>query len=148
MEPTWFEERLFGVMTLVLVALTVTGLSLAGCSSDKSDSTESAALGEHVGTYEATGDGGDAALLEGTVRLLDSCFTVEQRGVRDGFLPLFPDDEVAWSGGRLDYDGKTYGEGDAIALGGGESGIVDGATIPDDCNTASGLRPWTVTQQG
>lgn len=134
--------------TFVLVALTVTGLSLAGCSSDEPDSRESAALAEHVGTYEATGDGGAAALLEGAVRLLDGCFTVEQRGVRDGFLPLFPDDEVAWSDGRLDYDGKTYGEGDAIALGGGETGNVEGATIPDDCTTASGLTPWTVTQQG
>lgn len=134
--------------TLSLMILTATGMMLAGCGSDKPDSTDSAALGQHVGTYQATGTGGDSALLEGTVRLLDNCFTVEQEGVPGRFLPLFPDDEVGWSDGRLDYDGKTYGDGDTIALGGGESGIVEGAAIPENCDATSGLTPWTVAQEG
>ncbi|WP_134767805.1 hypothetical protein [Nocardioides sp. 1609] len=146
MEPGVSVPRLSGIKYVGRVAVTVTGLVVAGCGTDKPDSTESAALAEHVGTYQAFGEGGNGALLEGTVRVVDGCLTVV-RGDGEAYLPFFPDDEVRWNGGRLDYLGETFGDGDAIALGGGVSGIVEGATVPENCDVKPRLTPWTVAQE-
>lgn len=112
----------------------------AGCGGEPSSDPEAA---EHVGTYRAVGEGGDAALLEGTVRLIDGCFVVEQDpGGR--YLPFFPEDEVTWSDAGLRYGGNTYGEGDVIALGGGASGTL--APMPERCGAVANMTRWTVTQ--
>ncbi len=130
-------------MATVSVALCLT---VVGCGSGRPNASEAAALAEHVGTYQASADGGDGALLEGTVRVVGGCLTVRQGDAGDAFLPLFPDDEVRWSRGRLDYDGQSYSDGDAIALTGGSSGWLDEVVIPKSCD-ATALTPWTVAAQ-
>jgi hypothetical protein len=113
----------------------------AGCSAGPSD-----AVSAHVGTYEAAGEGGDGALLEGTVRLEDGCLFVEA-SADERFLAYFPDDEVEWSGRGLRYGGSTYGSGDSIALGGGTSSAT--RPVPSDCRERfEDLAQWTVAQSG
>lgn len=94
----------------------------------------------------ATGEGGDGALLEGTVRLEDGCFLVEA-STGERFLTYFPEDEVEWSDEGLRYGGSTYGSGDSIALGGGIAS--DSRPVPSDCRERSEtLTQWTVAQSG
>jgi hypothetical protein len=121
-------------------------LVVAGCGPDRPDAIEAKALAEHVVTYKATVDGGDNALLEGTVQVVDGCFIVTQEGLQSAYLPLFPDDEVRWVDGRLEYNGEAYSDGDTIALPGGLSGRPDEAVVPESC-AATGLTPWTVATQ-
>lgn len=113
----------------------------AACSAGASD-----VVSAHVGTYEATGEGGDGARLEGTVRLEDGCFFVEASS-GERFLTYFPEDEVEWSDEGLRYGGSTYGSGDSIALGGGISSAA--RPVPSDCREYSEtLTQWTVAQSG
>lgn len=124
--------------TVTLVLVCVGG---AGCSAWTSDEVSA-----HVGTYEATGEGGDGALLEGTVRLEDGCLFVEaSTGGR--FLAYFPEDEVEWRDEGLRYDGTTYGSGDSIVLGGGTSSAT--RPVPSDCRERfEALTQWIVAQSG
>jgi hypothetical protein len=113
----------------------------AGCSAEKPDE-----VSRHVGTYEAAGEGGDGALLEGTVQLVDGCFFVEV-STGERFLVYFPEDEVEWTDEGLGYAGSTYGAGDDIALGGGGSSAS--RPEPSDCREDfKGLPQWTVAQSG
>ncbi|WP_210651429.1 hypothetical protein [Nocardioides sp. SYSU D00065] len=113
----------------------------AGCSTGTSD-----ALSHHVGTYEATGEGGDGALLEGTVRLADGCFLVEST-TSERFLVYFPGNEVGWSDKGLRYAGTTYGAGDSIVLGGGASS--GSWPVPSACRERfEALPQWIVAQSG
>ena len=123
------------------VTLALFGAAGAGCSAGASE-----AASGHVGTYEATGEGGDGALLEGTARLNNGCFfVVASTGER--FLVYFPDDEVEWSEEGLRYGGSTYGTGDSIALGGGVSSAS--RPVPSDCRERfESLPQWTVAQSG
>lgn len=112
----------------------------AGCSADAADEAV-----RHVGTYEAIGQGGDWALLEGTVRLVDGCLLVEQDDLGERYLVYFPDDEVAWSRDGLVYAESTYGAGDGIALAGGVA--ADYRPVPADCRERfAGLTQWIVAQ--
>lgn len=124
------------VTTLVLVCAVG-----AGCSARKSDEVL-----RHVGTYEAAGEGGDGALLAGTVQIVEGCFFIEvSTGKR--FLVHFPRDEVEWRDEGLRYAGSTYGAGDNIALGGGVSS--DSRSVPWDCRDGHGALPqWIVAQSG
>ena len=128
-------RRDISAATLVLVCA-----AGAGCGAGTADE-----VSRHVGTYEATGEGGDGALLEGTVRLDDGCFLVEAaRGER--FLVYFPEDEVEWTVDGLRHGGSTYEAGDSIALGGGSSGSW---ALPFDCREPfEALPQWTVAQSG
>jgi hypothetical protein len=124
--------------TVMLALLCAAG---AGCSEEKSYE-----VSRHVGIYEATGEGGDAALLEGTVQLDDGCFFVEA-STGERFLVYFPEDEVEWSDEGLRYAGSPYGTGDSIALGGG--GSSDSLPVPSECRERfAALRQWTVAQSG
>lgn len=78
--------------TVTLALLCAAG---AGCSAGTSEDVSG-----HVGTYKATGEGGNGALLEGTVRLNDGCFFVEA-STGERFLVYFPGDQVDWSDERL-----------------------------------------------
>lgn len=121
------------------VALTAALAAGAGCSAGTSDEAT-----RHVGTYKATGEGGDGAILEGTVLLDDGCFIVETSAA-ERFLVYFPEDEVEWSKEGLRYGGSTYSNGDSIALSGG--GADASRPIPPDCRERfEGLRHWTVAQ--
>ncbi|MFC7359047.1 hypothetical protein [Nocardioides astragali] len=125
-------------VTVTLALLCVAG---AGCSAGTSDE-----VSRHVGTYEATGEGGDGALLEGTVQLDDGCFFVEA-STSERFLVYFPADEVEWSDEGLRYAVSTYGTGDSIALGGGGSSAS--RPVPSDCRERfEALPQWTVAQSG
>jgi hypothetical protein len=122
-------------MTLALVCA-----AGSGCSAEASDEAS-----RHVGTYEATGEGGDGALLEGTVQLDDGCFFVETNA-GERFLVYFPEDEVEWSDEGLHYADSTYSNGDSIALGGGSSGS---RPVPSECREGfKALPQWTVAQSG
>lgn len=124
--------------TVTLALLCVAG---AGCSAGTSEEVSG-----HVGTYEATGEGGDGALLEGTVRVNDGCFFVEA-STGERFLVYFPDDEVEWSDEGLRYGASTFETGDSIALGGGVSSAS--RPVPSDCRERfEALPQWTVAQSG
>lgn len=125
---------------LPVVAALVLAYAAAGCGDGAA-----AEVARHVGTYDATGEGGDAALLEGTVGLDDGCFLVETAS-RERFLVAFPRDEVAWRDGGLRYAGTTYAAGDRIALGGGTGAE---RPVPSACRGAHESLPWwTVAQSG
>ena len=129
-------------MLLSVVASTCISGATACGAEDSSRADEAA---KHVGTYRASGEGGDGALLEGTVRIVDGCFLVEDKG-GPRYLPYFPDDEVRRNGEGLEYSGASYGDGAAIALGGGVSGSPE--PMPANCSGLNGLVRWTVGQGG
>lgn len=127
---------------LVTASITLLGAIGASCSAGAADEAA-----RHVGTYEATGEGGDGALLEGTVRLVDGCLLVEQDDLGERYLVYFPDEEVTWSHDGLGYAESAYGAGAAIALPGGVS--PDSRPVPSDCRERfGGLRQWIVAQSG
>ena len=114
----------------------------AGCSGDGQGDAS-----RHVGTYEAFGEGGNGALLEGTVQVVDGCFFVEA-STGERVLVYFPEDEVEWTDGALRYADSTYRAGDSIALGGGSAA---GAfrPLPSDCRGGFDDSPqWIVAQSG
>lgn len=124
---------------LATVTLSLLCAASAGCTADTSDE-----VSRHVGTYEATGEGGDGALLEGTVQLDDGCFLVEAT-TGERFVVYFPEDEVEWSDEGLQYAGSTYRTSDSIALGGGGSSAS--RPVPADCRDRFEALPhWTVAQ--
>jgi hypothetical protein len=125
----------------VLLGSALACLAGTGCTADGSENA--AAVAEHVATYEPSGDGGDGALLEGTVLVVDGCLVVKQ-DVGGRYLPFFPAGEVEWSDGSLRYGGRSYWDGDAIALGGGASGASK--PMPASCGELADLTRWMVAQ--
>lgn len=133
-------RRPSGMHLLRVVAALVLACAAAGCRDGAAEE-----VARHVGTYDATGEGGDAALLEGTVRLDGGCFLVET-AVGGRFLVAFPRDEVAWRDGGLRRAGRTYAAGDRIALAGGSGAEWP---VPRACRGARASLPWwTVAQSG
>lgn len=119
--------------TLLLVTLVACG---AGAEAPKD-----------AATYEPHGEGGNAALLEGTLTHEDDCFYVDTpEGER--FLPVFPSDSVETHGSTLTYAGTGFEPGQGIALGGGETprtaDIAEAADIPSGC--AEDVALWVVSQ--
>ncbi len=119
-------------------------VACGGCGWGPSASADQVA--DHVGTYEAFGEGGNSALLEGVVRVVGGCFLVET-DLGERYLPYFPEDEVEWSDEGLRYAGRTYREGDAVALGGAVSG-PSSRPLPARCGELAGAPRWTVAQAG
>jgi len=103
----------------------------------------------HAATYEAQGQGGDAALLAGRVSYTGSCLTISTDS--GSVLPIFPADEVSADAGRVVFRGQLLRPGDQVSLGGGEG--VDLASfreqsiveIPDTCDVDVPF--WVVSQQ-
>jgi len=104
---------------------------------------------DSVATYEPHGEGGNTALLEGTLTHEDDCFYVD---TTDGerFVPIFPTGSVETSGSTLTYAGADYAPGQGIALGGGESprtaDVAREANMPTGC--AQDVALWVVSQTG
>jgi hypothetical protein len=126
--------------TLGVLALIVgTG---AGCGQVSDD----AASHDGIATYPfARGQAreGAAALLTGTVTVVDGCvYVTSPAGGRT--LPVFPESDVTRHGDGLALRGVVFEPGDEIALGGGQRNDVSGATVPSECVTTS---MWTVTPE-
>jgi len=101
-----------------------------------------------VATYEPNGEGGEGALLGGTLRDLGECLYIEPAdGTR--FLPVFPDGSVTTSPRSLTHHRRDYSPGDAMALGGGEvdssAALPEQLSVPERCRGATHL--WLVNQQ-
>lgn len=127
-------------MRVSLTALLLVMLVACGGGAEAQDS---------VAAYEPHGEGGNTALLEGTLTREDDCFYVDTRE-GDRFLPVFPTDSVETSGSTLAYAGTDYEPGQRIALGGGESSrtadVAGAANIPSGC--AQDVALWVVSQTG
>lgn len=95
---------------------TVLALALAACS--ESEGGTGIVEGGPVAYVAASSDGGDDALLEGSLKVSDSCVViVDEFG--QTLLPIFQRPRTAWDGTTLTYNGKPYTEGSSISLGGG-----------------------------
>ncbi|GCD19425.1 hypothetical protein ACFO3K_00460 [Cellulomonas algicola] len=106
-------------------------LALGGCAGQEGGS--GVVEGGPVAYVTPSSDGGDAALLEGTVSVTDVCLTVvDELGQR--WLPVFQRPRTTWDGTTLTYDGTSYTDGGHIRLGGGGSGSTDSTDYaPDGC---------------
>ncbi|NKY39907.1 hypothetical protein [Cellulomonas septica] len=113
---------------LALAAAVV--LAVSGCAGQEGGT--GVVEGGPVAYVTPSSDGGDAALLEGTVSVTDVCLTVvDELGQR--WLPVFQRPRTTWDGTTLTYDGTSYTDGGHIRLGGG-SGSTDSADyVPDGC---------------
>jgi hypothetical protein len=130
-------------MRIPMVAVALTLSSCAGSLSSGSSS----AVEVRFGTYEAAGEGGDAAELSGKLVVRDSCFLVDTD--TKTYLPLFPADHVtAPDEETLVFDDQTFRVGETISLAGSAtpqgSAVLEGATVPDCNGVSSGF--WTVAQ--
>lgn len=63
-------------------------------------------------------DGGDDALLEGTVQVSDSCVVIVDE-LGQTWQPIFQRPRTTWDGTTLTYNGRPYTDGSSISLGGG-----------------------------
>ncbi|MHA7277672.1 hypothetical protein ACX80O_14300 [Arthrobacter sp. Hz1] len=110
--------------------------------------TTPVAAGSPLATYTPFGEGGDAALLTGTLVLEDGCLYIEASDTTR-VLAYFPDTAVSWSDGVLSFFGTDYELGQEISVGGGGSivpGPVENPTsffAPETCEPDS---QWTVSQ--
>lgn len=106
-------------------------LALGGCAAQAGGT--GVVEGGPVAYVTPRSDGGDAALLEGTVSVTDVCLTVvDELGQR--WLPVFQRPRTTWDGTTLTYGGTGYTDGSRIRLGGGGSGSTDSADYaPDGC---------------
>ena len=117
-------------------------VSIGGCGDG-----DRAADVEGVATYEAYGDGGDLALLEGSLVVDADCvYVLGPDGGR--LLPVFPSDEVRRTGDTVELRGDELSDGDEVSLSGGgqEPSALDqeGYRVPDGCDTT--LPVWIVGQ--
>ena len=76
----------------------------------------------------------DGALLEGTLRVSDSCVViVDDRG--QTWLPIFQRPRTTWDGTTLTYNGAPYTDGSSISLGGGYNDQpLDADYAPQGCD--------------
>jgi hypothetical protein len=74
--------------------------------------------GGPVAYVTPSNDGGDGALLEGTVQMSDSCVVIVDE-LGQTWLPIFQRPRTTWDGTTLTYNGRPYTDGGSISLGGG-----------------------------
>lgn len=74
--------------------------------------------GGPVAYVTQSSDGGDDALLDGTVQVSDSCLVIVD-GLGQTWLPIFQRPRTTWDGATLTYNGGPYTNGSGIRLGGG-----------------------------
>ena len=118
------------------VAVLAGAVVAAGCgSSARGD------LSGDIALYRPTGDGGDAALLQGWLLRADGCTYVE---TADGerVLPVFPDDAV-WSDDVLQVGGVGHRLGEELSLTGGSAAPDFGDYVPSGC--ADDVERWAVS---
>lgn len=120
--------------TIVMVTCSL-ALFTAGCSQSPSSEIE----GQGLSTYEASpGDGGDSALLEGTLMDAGGCLYVETPEGQS-VIPILPAGQVSWDGQVLEIDQRavekqTVEVGGSISVGGGyRTGGVSDYPVPEDC---------------
>lgn len=111
---------------------TVLVLALAACSGPEGGT--GIVEGGPVAYVAASSDGGDAALLEGTLKVSDSCVViVDEFG--QTLLPIFQRPRTTWDGTTLTYNGKPYTDGSSISLGGGYNDEpLDADYVPEACD--------------
>lgn len=79
-------------------------------------------------------DGGDDALLEGTLKVSDSCLVIVDATGRT-LLPIFQRPRTTWDGTALTYNGRPYTDGSSISLGGGYNDEpLDVDYAPEGCD--------------
>lgn len=97
-----------------------------------------------IATYESRGEGGDAALLTGVVKISSDCLYVEFD--RELILPVFPKQESEFNNGALRIGRTEVSAGDKVQLTGSEKSratLTDlAAEIPAACNEST--RYWLV----
>jgi hypothetical protein len=113
-------------------AVAVVSLALSACSA--SGAGDRPVEGGPVAFVTASSDGGDAALLEGTLRVSDSCVVIEDERGRT-WLPIFQSPRTTWDGATLTYNGAPYTDGGTISLGGGyDDEPLDADYAPGGCD--------------
>lgn len=95
---------------------TVLVLALAACSGPEGGT--GIVEGGPVAYVTPSTDGGDDALLEGTLQVSDSCVVIVDASGQ-ALLPVFQRPRTTWDGTTLTYNGKPYTDGSTISLGGG-----------------------------
>lgn len=81
-------------------------------------------------------DGGDDALAEGTLQLIDGCvYIVWEANALEPTLPVFPRSLASWNNEAqtLTYGGVPYEVGDEVAAGGGWGPPTEDTDIPAAC---------------
>ena len=90
--------------------------------------------GGPVAYLTPSSDGGDSALLEGTLKVSDSCVVIVDPTGRT-LLPIFQRPRTTWDGTTLTYNGRPYTDGSSISLGGGYNDEpVDADYVPEECD--------------
>lgn len=96
------------------------------------------ALDFAVATFESTEPGGDAAALEGRVRVRDGCLYVQPERSRGFVLPIFPAARLRVADDGLYFNSTLLREGAWISLGGGgRDSVPSDARIPPECTDTS-----------
>ena len=117
-----------------LLATGALALLLTGCSHDPGDLD---APDSPVARYDwSPRDGGDDALAEGTLQLIDACvYIVWEANELEPTLPVFPRSLASWNDETLTltYGGVAYEMGDPVAAGGGWGPPSEDMDIPDAC---------------
>lgn len=114
--------------------LIVATVALAGCSStgpEDDDDTPTGSSGLRWVTYEATGEGGDGAEINGVIQSLDGCLalkTVDNESGDATLLAFSTDDQRPAS---LDVEDEFSGTGGEVTV-----GDSDDFTIPSSCGSA------------
>lgn len=119
------------------LGLALACLAVASCAAD-ADVGDLDADGSPVARYDwVPADGGDSALMEGTLELIDGCVYIVGSGDAEGLttVPVFPRALTSWDTAEqvLTYAGRDYALGDAVSAGGGWGPPTEDMTIPDAC---------------
>lgn len=104
-------------------------LLCVGCSSP--------GVPQSIATYASSSidEGGDSALLEGTIETQNGCTRVSGENIEGSFIPIF---------GSKDERTSALSDGDVISLGGGALAVPpENAIIPDGC-TETDTQYWLV----
>lgn len=116
----------------MLSAGVVIALLLSACSTPAGGT--GIVEGGPVAYVTPSNDGGDSALLEGTVQMSDSCVVIVDE-LGQTWLPTFQRPRTTWDGTTLTYNGRPYTDGSSISLGGGYNNQpLDADYAPQGCD--------------
>ncbi|WP_218220643.1 hypothetical protein [Nesterenkonia sp. Act20] len=119
-------------------------LGLLGCGSEPS----TADAPEGLVTRETDDDGGDSAMLQGTVTQLEGCFYIEDAHPEgELWVAVFPSDIVAEpsAGDGFSLNGQDYNDGDQSTVGGSRAVEAD-YPAPEECDEEA--PQWQVHPEG